>query len=201
VVVNKIAKQLNISIGSAYFVVHGNHQFHKVCTMWMPKEVTDEHKCVHLDICYCHLARYCEEGDNFMQLIITGNETWVHHYQPENRQKSTQWKHLSSPVAKKKFKTQSLAGKLMLIIFWDSQGPIPETYPERRTAVTSAVDCDMLQRGLKPAVCLKRRRLSEGILLLHNNAHLHTVAHMLETLRKLVGGHGTSRSQSRFDAI
>jgi hypothetical protein len=27
------------------------------------------------------------------------------------------------------------------------------------------------------------------------------VAHMLETLRKLVGGHGTSRSQSRFDAI
>jgi hypothetical protein len=44
----------------------------------------------------------------------------------------------------------------------------------------------MLQRGLKPAICSKRRgRLSEGILLLHDNALPHTVARTLETLRKL----------------
>jgi hypothetical protein len=29
--VDKIAKQLNISIGSAYSVVHDNRQFHEVC--------------------------------------------------------------------------------------------------------------------------------------------------------------------------
>jgi hypothetical protein len=150
--------------------------------MWIPKEVTDEHKCMHLDICYCHLARYCEEGDSFLQQIVTGDETWVHHCQPENKWKSIHWKHPSSPVAKK-FKTQPLAGRLILTIFWDSQGPILETYPERGTTATSAVDCDMLQRGLKPAVHSKRRRrLSEGVLLL--TAHPHTVAHMLETHRK-----------------
>jgi hypothetical protein len=50
---------------------------------------------------------------------------------------------------------------LMLTVFWDSQGPILETYLERGTAVTSATYCDMLQRVLKPAVCSKRRgRLS-----------------------------------------
>jgi hypothetical protein len=43
----------------------------------------------------------------------------------------------------------------------------------------------MLQRGLKPAIHTKRSRLSEGILLLHNNAHPHTVARILKTLRKL----------------
>jgi hypothetical protein len=44
----------------------------------------------------------------------------------------------------------------------------------------------MLQRGLKPAICSKRGgRLSEGVLLLHNNVHPNTVAHTLETLRKL----------------
>jgi hypothetical protein len=43
----------------------------------------------------------------------------------------------------------------------------------------------MLQRGLKPAICPKRRRLSEAILLLHNNARPHTVAGTSETLRKL----------------
>jgi hypothetical protein len=65
------------------------------------------------------LAHYCEEGDNFLQMIITGDETWVHHYQPATNWRSLQWKHPSSPVAKK-FQTQPLAGKLMLTIFQDS---------------------------------------------------------------------------------
>jgi hypothetical protein len=74
----------------------------------------------------------------------------------------------------------------MLTIFWDSQGPILETYLEGGTTVTSATYCDMLQGGLKPAVCYERRgRLLEGILLLHDNACPHTTARMLESLRKL----------------
>jgi transposase len=56
VMVDEIAKQLNISIGSAYSVVHDNLQFHKVCARWVPKELTDEHKCMCLEICSRHLA-------------------------------------------------------------------------------------------------------------------------------------------------
>jgi histone-lysine N-methyltransferase SETMAR len=44
----------------------------------------------------------------------------------------------------------------------------------------------MLQRALKPPIHSKRRgRLSEGVLLLHDNAPPNTVAHTFETLRKL----------------
>jgi histone-lysine N-methyltransferase SETMAR len=130
------------------------------------------------------LARY-HEGDNFLQHIVTGDETRVHHYQPETKQKSKQWKHPSSLIAKK-FKMQQLAGKLMLTTFWDSQGPILETYLERGTTGTSTTYCDMLQRGLKPAIhCKRRGKLSKGVLLLHDNACLHTVTCTLETLRKL----------------
>jgi hypothetical protein len=42
VTVDEIAKRLNISIVSAYSVVHDNLQFHKVCVRWVPKELTDE---------------------------------------------------------------------------------------------------------------------------------------------------------------
>jgi hypothetical protein len=92
-----------------------------------------------------------------------------------------QWKHPSTPVAKK-FETQPSPGKLMLMMMiCDSQGPVLETYLERGITVTSATDCDMLQRGLKPAICSKRR----GRLLLHDNAHPHTGAHTLETLRNI----------------
>ena len=96
-----------------------------------------------------------------------------------------QWKHPSSPAARK-FKTQLSAGELMLTVFWDSQGSILENYQERGTTVTSAVYCDMLQRALKPAIRSKRRgKLSKEILLLHDNACPHTAAHTLETLKQL----------------
>jgi len=74
----------------------------------------------------------------------------------------------------------------MLTVFWDSRGPILETYQERGTTVTSATYCDMLQRELKPAIRYKRRgKLSKEILLLHDNARPHTAAHTLETLKQL----------------
>jgi hypothetical protein len=56
---------------------------------------------MRLDICFRHLARYREEGNNFLQRIITRNETWLHHFQPEIKRKNMQWKHPSSPVAEK----------------------------------------------------------------------------------------------------
>jgi hypothetical protein len=82
VTADEIAEQLNISIGSAYSVMHDKFQFHKVYTRWVPKELTDEHKNMRLDTCSHHLARYCKDH-NFLQQIITGNETWLHHYQPD----------------------------------------------------------------------------------------------------------------------
>jgi hypothetical protein len=60
--VENIAKQLNISIGSACSVVHDSLQFHKVCARWVPNKLTDEYKCIHLHICSRHLACY-HEGD------------------------------------------------------------------------------------------------------------------------------------------
>jgi hypothetical protein len=34
------------------------------------------------------LVHYCKEGDNFLQRIVMGDETWVHHYQPDTKRKS-----------------------------------------------------------------------------------------------------------------
>jgi len=115
-----------VNVGSAYSLIHDSLKFSKVCARWVPKELTEEHKRKRLDVCSQHFARYREEGDNFLQQIVTGDETWIHNYEPESRWQSMQWKHPSSSVAKK-FKMQLLAGKLMLTVFWDSQGPIHET--------------------------------------------------------------------------
>ena len=92
----EVAGRLNVSVGSAYSLIHDSLKFSKVCARRMPKELTEERKHKCLDVCSRYLAR-----DNFLQQIVTGDETWIHHYEPERKRQSMQWKHPSSPVAKK----------------------------------------------------------------------------------------------------
>jgi hypothetical protein len=59
----------------------------------------------------------------FLEQIITTDETWVHHYEPASKAQSVAWKRPTSPVAKK-FKSRPSVGKIMLTLFWDMKGAI-----------------------------------------------------------------------------
>ena len=135
--IDEVANFLKISHGSAYEMMHNKLGFHKVCARWVLKQLAEVHKQTRVDIWQKHLDCYGNERDNFLDRIITGDETWVHIYEPESKRQSMQWKHPQSPC-KKKFKTQPFTAKLMLTVFWDSQGPILEHYQERRTTIDSA---------------------------------------------------------------
>jgi len=85
---------------------------------------------------------------------------------------------------RKKFKNQTSVGKLMLTVFWDSQGPILEQ--ERGSTVNCVHYSEILIDKLKPEIQSKRPgQLLKGIVLLHDNARPHTAAHTVETLQKL----------------
>jgi hypothetical protein len=53
----------------------------------------------------------------FLERIVTADETWLHHYEPESETQSLAWKRPTSPVAKK-FKNQPSTGKIMLTLFF-----------------------------------------------------------------------------------
>ena len=185
VAVDEVACSLQISHGSAYQIIHDELGFHKLCARWVPRELTAEHKRKRVEICQRLLDRYNNEGEEFLSRIVTGDETWVHHYEPESKRQSMEWKHPGSP-AKKKFKTQHSAGKVMLTVFWGSKGPILEDYLEKGRTINSARYSDLLANSLKPAVRTKRRGLlSKKVLLLHDNAHPHTASQTVETINHL----------------
>jgi len=104
VTVDKIAALFNMSHGSAYSIVHNDLRYRKVCSRWVPRQLSDDHKRAWQTICQEHLDRHACEGDAFLHQIVTGDESWVYHYEPESKIQSMQWKHPSSP-ANKKFKT------------------------------------------------------------------------------------------------
>ena len=74
----------------------------------------------------------------------------------------------------------------MLMVFWDSQGPILEHYMEKGVTVTIVNYCNTLRNELRPAIRSKRRgSLAQCVLLLHDNARPHTAHLTINTIRQL----------------
>ena len=110
---------------------------------------------------------------DFFARIVTGDETWLHHWDPESKQESMQWKHLGSPPPLK-FRTQPSAGKIMATVFWDSEGILLIDYLPRKTTMNGVYYAGLLVQ-LRQAIKEKRRgKLQLGVRLLHDNAPVHT---------------------------
>jgi len=88
VTVHEIAAHLDMSHGSAHHIVHDVLQFHKMSARWVPCQLTEELKEQRVDVCQELLKRFEAEGDHFLGRIVTGDETWVHYYQPETKKAS-----------------------------------------------------------------------------------------------------------------
>ncbi|KAJ4432797.1 hypothetical protein ANN_21436 [Periplaneta americana] len=59
--------------------------FKKVCARRVPKNLTPEHKMQRLGAALTFLQRYHDDGDEFLDRIITGDETWISHFTPETK--------------------------------------------------------------------------------------------------------------------
>jgi len=53
--------------------------------------------------------------------LVTMDETWFYHYDPETKQQSMEWRHSGSPHPKKS-RVHKSSGKVLASIFWDQEG-------------------------------------------------------------------------------
>ena len=60
--------------------------YRKLCARWVPKILTDNHKTKWMCSALKFLTRYAQEGDEFLDSIVTGDETWGFHHTPESKQ-------------------------------------------------------------------------------------------------------------------
>jgi hypothetical protein len=122
-----------------------------------------------------HLLQYADEGENMLNRIVAGDESWMHHYQPKSECASIQWKHPSSPSA----------GKVMFTVFWDSQGVLLTHFQKGGENVNSALYCEV---SLKLQDVVHRKRpgqLARGVLFHHDNARPHKARAIQETFQEL----------------
>lgn len=157
--------------------------FKKICARWVPKELTPKHKEARMMTSLDFLTRYAADGDEFLDHIVTCDETWISHITPESKRDSMQWKHLNSPRVKK-FKTVLSPKKVLATVFWDRRGVIHAEYLKYGNTVNADGYCATLKR-VKRAIQNKRRgMLTKGVILLQDNATSHTARTTTSLLEK-----------------
>jgi histone-lysine N-methyltransferase SETMAR len=170
---HQIAETVGISCGSAESILHEHLNMNKVCACLVQRMLTLEIKRNRLRSSEENLQLMNSDWNQFKLRFVTGDETWIHHYDPESKAQSMQWKHVTLP-APKKFKVQPSAGKIMCTIFYDAEGEILIDYLPRKVTITGKYYADLVLR-LRQSIREKRRgKLSAIPLLLHDNASAHT---------------------------
>jgi hypothetical protein len=93
--------RFNLCRGSIWDIVHECLGYRKVCSSWVPRQLTDELKKTRMGSSLMLLQRYEEHGEAFLSRTVTGDGTWVFHYTPESKAKSMTWKHPEVPTTVK----------------------------------------------------------------------------------------------------
>lgn len=169
--VSIIAHTLGICEASVLTILHEDLGMSKLSARWIPRILTPEQKSCRQEICEENLAALASDQDLFSK-IVTGDETWVFHWDPPTKQESMQWLHKGSPPPKKA-KTQASAGKLMATIFWDNEGILWIEYMQKGSTINADVYKETIQ-NVKVAIRQKRpSNVAQKTLLLHDNCRVH----------------------------
>ncbi|UYV84976.1 SLC7A9 [Cordylochernes scorpioides] len=97
-----IADNLNIIYRTVHTIIKEQLQFRKICCRWIPHFLNLDQKLNRIRVSKALLKRYEEEGDHFLDQIVTGDESWCYHYDPSTKRASMEWKRGDSPRPKKK---------------------------------------------------------------------------------------------------
>lgn len=177
-----LSEQLHLSRTAIETIISQELHMSKVCAKWVPRMLTKSDKEKRLELSDSLLSQYDQDPEQFEARFLTNDETWLHHFDPETKQQSAQWKTPSEPTPIK-FKKIPSAGKILASIFWDRQGVVLCDFLPRGRTITGTYYADLLHR-VRDALKQKRRgALSRVPLLLQDNAPAHTSHVAMQAVR------------------
>jgi len=183
--VKSIAEQLGISRERVGSIIHEDLYMRKFSAKWVPKCLNADQKRQRCQSREQLLEFFRRDSNYFLSRLVTLDESWLYHYDPEKKQQSMEWRYSGSPPHPlKQFRLQKSAGKVLASIFWgDEDGFLLIDYlPKGQTINVEYYSFLLVQ--LKDVLNEKRRgKVTKGFLFLHDNAPPHRA---LATQKKLV---------------
>ena len=156
-----------------------NFGLRKICVRWVLHLLTDEQKQSRVRLASQVKEKYDKCDPSHLQEIVTGDETWIYHFQPDSKAKNKVW--VSSegdrPVI------APLQNIMLYAIFFDSKSPVLQIPVQKGSSVTGKFYRESALTQLVDFYQKRRPRTGvRGIKLLHDNAPAHESATVQEYL-------------------
>jgi len=96
-----IAEQLGISLEGIGSIIHEDLDMWNLSAKWVPKCLNADQKRQRCQSSEQILEFFRRNPNDFLSRLVTVDETWTYHYDPETKQQSVEWQHSSSLCLKK----------------------------------------------------------------------------------------------------
>ena len=169
----EIEELSGIHSSSVLKILHERLGLRKICAHWVPHLLTDEQKQSLVRLASQVLEKYDKCDPCRLEEIVTGDETWIYHFQSDSKAENKVW--VSSEGHKPVIARCCITSNRMLYaIFFDSKGQVLQIPVHKGSSVTGKFyrksvltqPADFYQK------CRPRTSV-RGIKLLHDNAPAH----------------------------
>jgi histone-lysine N-methyltransferase SETMAR len=169
----EIEASLGISMTSINKILHEHLAVKKICSRWIPHNLTKAQKDARVNWCEEMLKKYNHGASKAVYNICTGDESWIYAYEPETKQQSTVWVFQDEPNPTKVIRARSTS-KQMIACFFSKTGHVATIPLEQRRTVNS----EWYTTICLPEVFgeIRKKKRQRRIILHHDNASSHTSA-------------------------
>ncbi|CAH2002003.1 unnamed protein product, partial [Acanthoscelides obtectus] len=143
----------------------------KLVSRWIPHLLTEEQKAARVNCCQKTLDRFNSGNSKNVYSIVSGDESWIYCYEPENKRESAVWVFEGEEKPKKVIRSRSVSKK-MVATFVSNAGHIATISLNEQRTVTA----DWYTTICLPKVITELRKinLERRIILHQDNASSHT---------------------------
>ncbi|UYV77659.1 hypothetical protein LAZ67_15001841 [Cordylochernes scorpioides] len=181
--IKDLSSETGLSVGLCLQIVTKDLDMIRTSSKFVPRILTEEQKEVRMDVCK-NMVEMTRTDPEWMQKIITGDETWVYQYDPETKRQSSQWIERGESKPKKARFTKSKV-KTLLVTFFYINGLVHHEFIPLGRTINQEVYLGITRR-LREGVRLKRpERWQKDYWILHvDNARPRTAHVILQFLAK-----------------
>jgi [histone H3]-lysine36 N-dimethyltransferase SETMAR len=131
-----IEETLGLDARSINRIMHDHLGLSKKSARWVPRDLSEEEKVRRVEFARQFLKDFDEGRSSKFNMLVTGDETWVHFYDPQLKSQSSQWSSVGARPPTK-FRRQSSAGKVMVAVFFSKRKIVAPVELEEGCTVTS----------------------------------------------------------------
>ena len=182
--VHDIARKVGISLSTVHFILKKHLKVRKKSARWVPHLLTGEQKKQRIKVAKTLLQMFPKYDKKQFAYVVTGDETWVHYFEPVRKVSNKIWatKHSKRPIIAKRSLS---AKKVLYAIFFSGEGVAIKVKVKKDKGITGKYYKDIVPKKLK--YYYQRQRPTTGfkhVRLLHHNAPVHTSAIVTAFLEK-----------------